>query len=71
MADKLGIPIAIILAALIVATAIAFSLRWEFTVTEGTPYRVDRWTGTIAVCLQDEMSRFHCSAAWGSAAPKK
>jgi hypothetical protein len=72
MTDKLGIPITIILAALIVAAAIAFSLRWEFIVVpNGGHYRVDRWQGTIAMCVPDRTIKFQCAAEWAETAEGK
>jgi hypothetical protein len=67
MTDKLGI----ILAALIVAAAIAFTFRWEFIVTSDKGYfRVDRWTGTLAMCLPYQGVKFVCAAEWQSAGEK-
>jgi len=49
-----GAPISILLGAVIIAAAIAFSFRGEVAVVGGEPplsYRLDRWTGAIALCV--------------------
>jgi hypothetical protein len=50
MTDHLTIPRAIVLAAIIVALAIVFIGRWEISGQGGAVARLDKWTGTVALC---------------------
>lgn len=43
-------PWAILAGALLIASAILFSHRWEIGVAAGQVYRLDRWTGTVVSC---------------------
>ena len=44
------IPFAIVIAAALIAAAILIVFRWEVSAATGVVYRIDRWTGHIAVC---------------------
>jgi hypothetical protein len=46
----LRIPLAIVIAGLLIAAAILISLRWEISAATGVVYRLDRWTGAVMVC---------------------
>jgi hypothetical protein len=46
-------PIAIIIAAVILALTAAFMFRWEL---QSGVVRLDRWTGTVSVCSSKEES---------------
>jgi hypothetical protein len=55
----MGIPVAIVIGALIVGAAIAFTFRWELVVGPNRDfrdlaqpgiYRLDRWSGAVAWC---------------------
>jgi hypothetical protein len=52
----MNIPAAIVAGALIIAAAIAFSLRWEIGSSDQALVRLDRWTGQIALCLPEKTS---------------
>jgi len=68
-------PVAIIVAALIVAAAIAFSTRWEIIESQSTVLRLDRWTGTVTVCwpfanTASATIAYDCTSGPKPAAPK-
>jgi hypothetical protein len=46
----MGRNITIIAGAVIVAAAMLFVFRWEFSTVPGAVYRLDRWNGTITHC---------------------
>jgi hypothetical protein len=44
------VPIAIVIAGVLIAAAILITLRWEISAATGVVYRLDRWTGAVTVC---------------------
>jgi hypothetical protein len=49
--------VAIILAALILAGAVAFILRWQIAANASGIYLLDRWNGHVAQCRQPILGR--------------
>lgn len=43
-------PVAIILAGVIIGAAILATFRWELAAYGGETYRLDRWSGKIVAC---------------------
>jgi hypothetical protein len=48
------IPIAIVIAGLLLAGAILFVFRWQISATPGVVYELDRWNGDIFICPWNE-----------------
>jgi hypothetical protein len=44
------IALAVIFAGVLIALAILIVFRWQISAATGVVYRLDRWTGNIAVC---------------------
>lgn len=45
------IPVAIVIAGLLIAGAIGFAFRWQISAANGIVYRLDRWNGHVVACL--------------------
>jgi hypothetical protein len=73
--NRFDTPIAIVVAALIVAAAIAFVFRWEVVGGPNLALRLDRWTGVIAWCVHEAAeNKLDCTPFkddWEPVAPKK
>jgi hypothetical protein len=44
------IPIAIVIAGLLIATAVMLAFHWQISGTDNGVYRLDRWTGHVISC---------------------
>jgi len=54
MKPALPIAVAIVLGAMLIAAAIAFTNRWAIATSAGTsPLRLDRWTGAVWTCASN------------------
>jgi hypothetical protein len=47
---QMRIPIAIVIAGVLIAAAVLIAQRWEISAATGVVYRLDRWTGDILAC---------------------
>jgi hypothetical protein len=54
------IPAAIVVAGLLVATAILIAFHWQISATPGYLYRLDRWTGRVITCDLSLIGRIDC-----------
>jgi hypothetical protein len=55
------IPLAIVIAGLLIAGAILIAFRWQISAATGVVYRLDRWTGSVIVCdLNSHLSLSDC-----------
>jgi hypothetical protein len=52
----MGTPAAILLGAIVIAAALAYSLRWEVVSSGDGVHRLDRWTGSVALCIPQRAS---------------
>ena len=53
--------IAVLIAGALVAVAILIAFRWHISAATGVVYRLDRWTGHIAVCDLTNAAGGFCS----------
>jgi hypothetical protein len=73
---RMSISLAILIAAVIVASSIFFTFRWEVALGPQQPpvVRLDRWTGTVTVCnilpdAADAAARNHAAVSLDCIAP--
>ena len=58
---NLSTPAAIVVAGAMIAAAILFAGRYEITTGPGQlAYRLDQWTGRVAVCLPSKSLGLRC-----------
>jgi hypothetical protein len=46
----LRIPVAIVIAGLLIAGTILIAFRWQISAATGIVYRLDKWSGRIVAC---------------------